>query len=246
MYRLGEMVFSSKKEVRRLCRKLFYKFDYDPYVLSKIYNVPDKRKDFVQDLLANTPSYIEADKYGKPDIYIDLSKEPKFLIVSVRDDSYRVSLTEALMHLEKNTNSYKFIYRNARRNIRKQIRTFANAEIERGVTCVLSNKIIDAEDAEVHHVTPFKDLLSDYLYSIGVTPKNIPYDTSGILINWTEYHKNNAVLCLLSKRAHGMIENIPAVFQKMLSKNARKLSDVYKRRDGENGANSRSQESDVV
>ena len=245
MYRLGDMVFVSKKEVRRACRKLFYKFDYDPYVLSGIHDVPDKRKAFVRDLLSYTPSYAEADKYGEPEIFIDLSRDPKFLLVGVRDDKYTVSLTEALMYLEKNTNSYRRLYRNARRNIRRQIRMFVNVEIERGVMCVLSNKMINPDDAEVHHVIPFSELFIGYLDSIGITPKTIPADVSDVLSGWAKYHKDHAVLCLLSKRAHSMIENIPPVFQDMLAKNSKKLSDVYDERE-RNGTDESSDESDVV
>ena len=244
MYRLGGSVVTSKKRVRRICRKILYETEYDPYVLSGIHKVPDKGKHFVRDLLAYHPDYIKADIYGEPDIFVDVSESPAFLIVSVRDDKYRVTISEALNHLEKKVNLYRRLYNNARRNIRRQTRAFLKVEIEKGVMCVLSSRQIEIGDAEVHHVTPFHDLFANYLGTLGLTPQTIPMDVSGLLVGWADYHRRHAVLCVLSKRAHDMMDKIPPRFQDMLAKSARKLSEVYDER-GDDGSKSTTK-SDVV
>ena len=54
VYRLGGSAFTSKKRVRRICRKILYETEYDPYRLSGIHEVPDKGKAFVRDPVSYT------------------------------------------------------------------------------------------------------------------------------------------------------------------------------------------------
>ena len=227
MYRLGDNIYHNKRRIRRICYKILYETEYDKWRLSKIYKIPDKNKVFIRDLLSYHPRYIEFDEYGEPDIFVDLNEKPSFLIRSIRGDEYRVALSESIQHLEKSVHTYRKAYKNARRNVRRQTKAFLNAEIERGVVCMVTSHKIELGDAEVHHVTPFRDLFIAYLDTIGMTPKTVPEDIAKVLDGWSGYHREHAVLCVLSRTAHGMIDKIPPRFQNMLSTNARKLSTIY-------------------
>ena len=211
-YTIGNIEFSTKKEITEKCRKILNEtMDGQPVAIDD--------QCFLFDLFPNHDEWSEKSDGGVVYIsaYTTSHQTRCFVLKKVSGENIDISFPYTIRLLRSSktrdlTPQVLLDYKNAARTaIKDQISEFRDCNLSSTTICPVTGEEINIDNYAVDHVSPktFDQLLFDFTQTQEINPLNVnvksiegviaDFEDNNLKSQWQGYHQDNAELQILSR-----------------------------------------------